>query len=663
MHLIDPTQTIEDPLEAMATMRAEVMLILIGVVQYTAMCVGNGTMGLAHMGLTVRDGTAVGLAMTRESQVSSTRPQLMRIPAATQDLGMISMFSSYCLPSPQSSNGIFRWSTADFIFAHNAVVRSGRHNYLACRIPIPTAIRHDRLREALGSQVSSEELKVLSLIEYGIPIDCKENFGIQKVQKNHYSALAYRKEVEQYLGKGLESQAILGPFEEAPINNLCYSPLMTVPKEESKRRVVVDFSFPAGRSINDGIPKVTYLDVAINFSLPSVQSMVCRLNSLGYGCLMYKRDLKGAFRQFNIDPGDYRYTGLRWDSKSYIDTRLAMGLRSAAYCCQSVTGMVAKIANRKSHVLVYLDDFGGAELAADAPASFDHLGWLLKYFGFEEAIDKAVAPTTAMDWLGVHFNTVEWTMALKTSKLEELLDFLPKLLCLKRVKKVLLQKVLGSLVWASAVVRSGVVFFNRLLALLRKLKRPGHSIYFSKEARKDVKWWIAALQQFKGKVPIPPAVWIPLTSFYTDASLEGFGIVWGTRALAGLFPLEYDEVDISKKEMLTVMCAVKHWFADLANSRVKIFIDNQACVALLNHGVTRSPFLAACLREINYFLAMFNIEIFAEYIPSRDNYLADLCSRAFLNDSYFIKFNDLLRSRTIVLENVLYENLYFQYDF
>ena len=81
-----------------------------------------------------------------------------------------------------------------------------------------------------------------------------------------------------------------------------------------------------------------------------------------------------------------------------------------------------------------------------------------------------------MDWLDISFKTVEWTMALKPGKLQELLLWLPKLLKYTRVKRVLLQKVLGSLVWASAVVRAGVVFFNRLLFLLRKLKRPNHSI-------------------------------------------------------------------------------------------------------------------------------------------------------------------------------------------
>ena len=167
---------------------------------------------------------------------------------------------------------------------------------------------------------------------------------------------------------------------------------------------------------------------------------------------------------------------------------------------------------------------------------------------------------------------------------------------------MMLQKVLGSLVWASAIVRAGVIFFNRLLVLVRKLKRPNHSIYFSQEAKKDVLWWVRTLETFKGKAPIPPAVWTPLVSFSTDASLDGFGMVWGRRALAGLFPLEFEELDITKKEMLTVMAAVKHWFGDLANLKVCIFVDNQACVALLNYGITRSPFLASCLREIQYYL-------------------------------------------------------------
>ena len=539
---------------------------------------------------------------------------------------------------------------------------SGKRNYEGCKIPIPTPIRYDRMKDLLGDSVSPKEERVLSLLKFGMPLDCKAEYGVRRRQKNHFSAVSFEEEVDNYLSKGKQCQAILGPFDEPPVLDLSFSPLMSVPKEKAQRRIIVDFSFPPGCSINDGISRVSYLECSVEFSLPSVFSMVCRINELGKGCLLFKKDLRAAFRQFGIDPGDYKCTGLSWKGKVFLDTRLAMGLRSSAFCCQSVTEIVAKIASRKGHVLVYLDDFGGAEKADKAPGMYSHLGWLLEHFGLEEAADKAVPPTTKMDWLGVSFDTIEWTMAIKASKLQELLVWLPQLLKYKRVKKVLLQKVLGSLVWAAAVVRAGIIFFNRLLVLLRKLKRPQHSIYFSVEAKKDVSWWIQTLKRFKGKTQIPPTVWTPLIAFYTDASLDGFGMVWGNRAIAGIFSDEFEDLDISKKEMLTVMAAIKHWFSELANLRVRIYIDNQACVSLINYGVTRSPFLAACLREIQYFLASFNIEIRAEYIPSKDNYLADLCSRAFSNEKFYKNFNELLNNGTLILENVFYNKFGFECD-
>ena len=128
-----------------------------------------------------------------------------------------------------------------------------------------------------------------------------------------------------------------------------------------------------------------------------------------------------------------------------------------------------------------------------------------------------------------------------------------------------------------------------------------HSIYFSKEAKKDVAWWLAALREFKGKSPIPPSIWTPLALFHTDASLDGFGIVWGSRRMAGLFLLELEMLDITKKEMVTVMAAVKHWFADLAGLKVLIYVDNQVCVA-------------HCSREIHFILVNHNIALKAQYI-------------------------------------------------
>ena len=139
-------------------------------------------------------------------------------------------------------------------------------------------------------------------------------------------------------------------------------------------------------------------------------------------------------------------------------------------------------------------------------------------------------------------------------------------------------------------------------------------------------------------------------------------MVWGKRAIAGIFPFDLEHLDINKKEMLTVMAAIKHWFMDLSNLKIKIFVDNQACVELLNYGITRSEFLASCLREIQFVLAKYNIELRAQYIPSKENHLADMCSRAFSNDLHFKNFNQCLNNGSLMLENLLYDNLYFVYD-
>ena len=93
-----------------------------------------------------------------------------------------------------------------------------------------------------------------------------------------------------------------------------------------------------------------------------------------------------------------------------------------------------------------------------------------------------------------------------------------------------------------------------------------------------------------------------------------------------------------------------------------IYVDNQACVALLNYGISKSPFLATCLREIQFVLAKFNIELRSEYIPSKMNCLADLCSRAFSNDVHFYNFNKCLSEGTFMLDYIHYEHFFFEFD-
>ena len=231
---------------------------------YMEQYVGNGTRVTVLMVLTARDGMSAKLVLKQVSWARSIR--LLRM----KDLmpGLDSRFSSESSPCLSLNTGDKCWVPENHFRVHKLVKESGMHNFEGCRIPVPTNIRYDRIRAALGNKATTGDLRILDLLEFGMPIDCDVNYGIKKCQKNHFSAVGFKAQVSEFFEKGVKSGALLGPFESSPIQDLCFSPLMTVPKEGTDRRVIVNGS--PGKAINDEIPKSTYLDFEAKFCLPSV---------------------------------------------------------------------------------------------------------------------------------------------------------------------------------------------------------------------------------------------------------------------------------------------------------------------------------------------------------------------------------------------------------
>ena len=106
---------------------------------------------------------------------------------------------------PSTFGGDVGWTTQDFIVAYNEISESGMPNFAGCKILVPTSIRYDRMEEALGDAVSLKEKRVLSLLKYGMPIDCKAEYGVKRQQKNHFSDMGFQKEVWEFLQKGLQN--------------------------------------------------------------------------------------------------------------------------------------------------------------------------------------------------------------------------------------------------------------------------------------------------------------------------------------------------------------------------------------------------------------------------------------------------------------------------
>ena len=207
--------------------------------------------------------------------------------------------------------------------------------------------------------------------------------------------------------------SIIGPFEPNLFDcQFKISPLNSVTeKDSSERRVILYLSFPPRCSVNDNISKDIYLGKKIEVTYPNIDDLVGILNNKRRGSLMFKNDLKRAYRQFPICSGDLHLMGFNWNGYLFADRVLPMGLRSSAQICQRIATSITFMYFKLGYMMVnYLDDFGGAETKEKDWKAYETLGELLMSCGLEESVDKAVTPTTKMTFLGVTFDSEKMTL-------------------------------------------------------------------------------------------------------------------------------------------------------------------------------------------------------------------------------------------------------------
>ena len=132
--------------------------------------------------------------------------------------------------------------------------------------------------------------------------------------------------------------------------------------ESNERRISLDLSYPRGSSVNDIVSKDFYLDKKVTLTYPGVVDLVTIVKMKGNACLLFKRDLKRAYRQIDIDISDSSLVGFSFCSYIYFDKVLSMGCRSSAFIMQRVSTSIKYVCNILNiSIENYLDDLAGAE--------------------------------------------------------------------------------------------------------------------------------------------------------------------------------------------------------------------------------------------------------------------------------------------------------------
>ena len=529
------------------------------------------------------------------------------------------------------------------LFEH--VHASGKYNFQGCRIPV-SKLNMKMWRKRLSNY--SDKI-VCDYLEYGFPLDFNKNNKLSyDERRNHKGAKDYPEFIQKYLKKECSASRIAGPFTVNPLSvPLAVSPMNTVPKASmDERRVIVDLSWPIGMSVNDGISKDSYLGEVISLHYTSVEDVCRMVMQFGKGSVIYKRDLRHAYRQIPVDPCDFRYLGYHWDESLYFDTVLAMGQRNAAMACSRTSNAVMYMHQDDGFLgTSYLDDLIGVAAASFGDEAYDSLGRLLLDLGLLENQDKACPPSVVQVVLGVEINTVEGTISVPRERMEEIVALISKWEGKSRSTKVELQSLIGKLQFISKCVHQSRVFLNRLLDALRSMSSSQKSLNLSEAFRKDLRWWSRFVDIFNGVSYIPPLIWAePDVTFSTDSCLTGCGGICGYEYFHASFPevIKSQGLPIHKLEMLAVLVGIRLWGSHCQGQKIRIYCDNQAVVQVINSSKTKDSFMGTCLRELWFEVSRFRFQLRAIHLPGEENRIADWLSRWDRGKTYQNSFHSFI---------------------
>ena len=320
---------------------------------------------------------------------------------------------------PDESNASSSHWNIDPVSLHDIIYDSGLPNFLGKRIPVPSTMNIGLWHELLKDY---EDFEVVDFLKFGWPLGYTSQSFPESTLKNHQSAIHYSSHINEYIDKEIAYGAIIGPFSDNPFKvPLSISPLLSVPKKDtSERRTVMDLSFPEGSSVNDGIPKESYLGDPFKLHYPTTDNLIHLMNRHGAGCLLYKVDIKRCYRWIPVDPYDFHLLGLSWCNEFYFDTKIPFGVRTGAMAAQRTTNALMHIYRNKGFDGVnYIDDIGSAECPAKANEGYEALVDLVQDLGFVVAKDKCSPPSTSMVFLGKTFDSDTMSISIPQKKLDD----------------------------------------------------------------------------------------------------------------------------------------------------------------------------------------------------------------------------------------------------
>ena len=374
-----------------------------------------------------------------------------------------------------------------------------------------------------------------------------------------------------------------------------------------------------------------------------------------------KTDAKSAFRVLPI-----RIDQCCWlilmavnpmtNKKQYfVDKCLPFGASISCAQFQKFSDALQYLAEYKIQVSFcitnYLDDFlFVAWMKVECDRRMSKFLRLCRKIGRPIVSDKTEWGTSIIIFLGCLLDGEEFCIAIPQEKKDQAINQLQTMINKKKVLVRELQSLIGLLNFLCRAIVPGRVFTRRMYAKIpgyiyelqqkRKLKHY-HHVSLDREFKQDCCVWLNFLKEANNNRKLLCRPFIDWTQeftatelrFYMDATANeflGFGALYQNNWTFGVWEagfIKEDEPSIEYLELFTVCVGIFAWGHLIKDKRVMIFCDNQAVVHMINNSSSSCKNCMYLLRMLVTNNLIHNRWLFARYIRSADNDLADALSR------------------------------------
>ena len=193
-----------------------------------------------------------------------------------------------------------------------------------------------------------------------------------------------------------------------------------------------------------------------------------------------------------------------------------------------------------------------------------------------------------------------------------------------------LLSLIGQLQHACKVVRYGRAFLRRMITLSTSVRELHHHVRLNTSFRSDLQWWAVFLTQWNGvSMMSVPRKAKPGVIIVSDASGN-----WGCGAYSSMgewfqfqWPESWAGIHITIKELLPIIMSCALWGCNRRGKTVKCRCDNAAVVSIINSGRSKESRAMHLIRCLSFFLSHYDIILYAEHLPGKDNIATDALSR------------------------------------